>query len=76
MLAHLALSENGLLFDNRSGKSFSVNPVAVSILNKLMAGESTTTLGQSLSEEFEVDAQKAEQDVDAFWLRLQDLGLL
>ncbi len=37
---HVAISDSGVIFNGSTGDSFSVNPIAVDILNHIKANES------------------------------------
>jgi hypothetical protein len=76
MYSHLALSENGFLFDSQSGKTFSLNPTGVFLMNQLINGEKPTALRLLLVTAFDVDPDRASRDVDEFVLRLLDLHIL
>jgi len=75
MLKHLALSENGFLFDTRTGDTFTVGGSGTFILRQLIAGESVDAIRQRLVAEFAIDDQLAARDIDDFLQRLDDLGL-
>ncbi len=75
MLKHLALSENGFLFDTRTGNTFTVGGTGTFILRLLIAGEALDAVRQRLLGEFGVQEEIAARDLDDFMLRLDDLGL-
>ncbi|MCU0661037.1 MAG: PqqD family protein [Myxococcota bacterium] len=75
MFAHLALSENGFLFDQRTGYSFSLSRTGVFLLRRLLDGTPPEQLAAALRETFEVDEQTAERDAIQFLSRLKDLRL-
>lgn len=75
MFPHLALSENGFLFDQRSGYSFSLSRTGTFLLRRLLDGVPSTQLAQALCEAFEVDEKIAKRDADEFLSRLKDLRL-
>ena len=76
MFSHLALSENGFLFDSQSGKMFSLNSTGGFLLHRLMRGEKPSVLSTLLSAAFDVKSIRAARDVEEFLLRLQDLQIV
>ena len=75
MYEHLALSDNGFLFDTRTGNTFSLSHSGTFLLRALIAGADPDTLVDRLTEHFEVDPAVARRDIDQFIFRLRDLGL-
>ncbi len=73
MYSHLALSENGFLFDSQSGKTFNLNSTGVFLLRQLINGEEPSNLGFQLAMAFKIDSARALQDVDEFVIRLLEL---
>ena len=76
MFTHLALSENGFLFDSQTGKTFSLNSTGGFLLRKLMSGEKPSVLCGLLADVFDVNSVKAARDVEEFLLRLKDLQVV
>ena len=76
MFDNLALSDNGFLFDTRTGSTFSLSGTGTFLLRALMEGANPGALGEHLSEAYEVDLSTASRDVDQFVFRLRDLGLV
>lgn len=75
MFQHLALSDNGFLFDTRSGRTFSLSSTGTFLLQALMTGAEMASLPERLMARFEVDATTAGRDCEQFMFRLRDLGL-
>lgn len=75
MYSHLALSNNGFLFDPQSGKTYTLNSTGSFLLKKLIDGKKPTELRTCLAADFEVPPAKAAMDVDDFLLRLQELRI-
>ncbi len=73
MYKNLALSENGFLFDARTGNTFSLNRTGTFLLRQLIDGAAPAGLSESLTEEFEIDQATASRDVEQFLFRLKDL---
>ena len=76
MFSHLALSENGFLFDSQSGKTFSLNSTGGFLLRRLIKGEKSSRLSTLLSAAFDVKSMRATRDVEEFLLRLHDLQII
>lgn len=76
MYESLALSDNGFLFDTRSGNTFSLSPSGTFILRSLIAGEAPEDLANRVTATYDVDLEAAHRDVDQFLARLRDLRLL
>lgn len=73
MYENLALSENGFLFDTKTGNTFSLNKTGSFLLRQMIDGTSTEKLVDSLVETFDVDPNIAGRDVEQFLFRLKDL---
>lgn len=76
MLQNLALSESGFLFDAHTGSTFSLNKTGTFLLRAMIDGTAPEDLKALLFDQYEVDADTAERDIDQFLFRLKDLGLL
>jgi hypothetical protein len=75
MFSHLALSENGFLFDQRTGYSYSLSRTGTFLLRRLLDGVPAPELAKALCEAFEVDEKIAKRDSDEFLSRIKDLRL-
>lgn len=75
MYPHLALSENGFLFDQRTGFSYSLSRTGTFLLRRLLDGATTDQLAAALRESFEIDEPSAARDVAEFLARLKDMRL-
>ncbi len=75
MLSDLALSDNGFLFDTKSGLTFSLNATATVLLKSLIDGRAESELADGLVEDFEIDTETANRDVELFLIRLRDIGV-
>lgn len=73
--AHLALSENGFLFDTVTGHTFTLNKTGTFIVRRLMEGADPGEIPARLAEAFEVDLEVAGRDVASFVQRLADTGV-
>lgn len=72
---NIAISENGFIFNPLTGDSFSVNETGLFILQKLKEGETRETIMKSLQDEFELDANSAEIDLNDFLSMLRSYQL-
>ncbi len=75
MYDHLALSDNGFLFDTRTGNTFSLSRSGTFVLRALIAGADPDDLVSRVTAHFDVEPAVAERDVDQFLFRLRDMGL-
>ncbi|MCB9730501.1 MAG: PqqD family protein [Deltaproteobacteria bacterium] len=76
MYEHLALSDNGFLFDTRSGATYSLSRTGTFLLRELMRGTHPSDLAARLTDAFEVDLPAAARDCEQFLFRVKDLALL
>lgn len=75
-LTHLALSENGFLFDTSTGFTYTLNKTGAFILKLLIEGKSHERIVEALVARFEIHVDAARWDIDRFVMRLQELGAL
>ena len=75
MYSYLALSENGFLFDTRSGGTYSLNASGAFVLQKLMKGASPSSIAENLAETFDVSVDPAFRDISLFISRLREFDL-
>jgi Coenzyme PQQ synthesis protein D (PqqD) len=75
MFENLALSENGFLFDSRTGNTYSLNQTGTFLLRKIIDGELPERLLKLLGDDFDVAEQVAERDIEQFLFRLKDLKI-
>ena len=75
MFENLALSENGFLFDSRTGNTYSLNQTGTFILRKLIDGELPERLLKLLGSDFDIAEEVAERDIEQFLFRLKDLKI-
>ena len=72
---NLALSENGFLFNTRTGHTFSLNTTGTWVLRMLIEEVPPAELPARLVEAFDVDPATATRDVELFLFRLRDMDL-
>ena len=75
-LAHLAVNDEGFVFNPSSGDSFQVSQTGLLILNAWRAGKADEEIAQSLVAQFEVTLEDAQRDVADFRANFKNLGLL
>ncbi len=75
-LAHLAINDEGFVFDPTSGDSFQVSSTGLLMLAGLRAGKGDEEMAQSLAEKYEVSLEEAQRDVADFRVSLKNLGLV
>lgn len=72
---NIAISENGFIFNPLTGDSFTVNETGLFILRRLKEGESHETIMKALQDEFELDANSTEIDLNDFLSMLKSYQL-
>ena len=75
-LAHLAINDEGFVFDPTRGDSFQVSPTGLLILVALRSGKADEEIAHSLVENYEVSLEDAQRDVTDFRANLKHLGLM
>lgn len=70
------LDGEAVLLDLRSGKYFGLNGTGARVWALLKDGLERPEIAKVLTEEFEVDEDRARADVDAFIAALMDRGLI
>lgn len=73
---NLALSETGFLFNPGNGDSFSLNPIALEVVEMLKAGKDEAAIRAALFAAYAVDADTLEKDLYDFLNRLRQYKLL
>lgn len=75
-LTHLALSDDGFLFDTATGNTFTLNSSATFVLRRLIEGRDSPEITEELCREYDTSREIATQDVDQFVQYLLDLEIL
>ncbi len=70
ILAQTALPE-AIVLDTRDGAYFELNAVASLMLTRLLAGATPAQAIEAVTREFDVDAERASADLDAFIAQLR-----
>lgn len=73
---NIATSESGFIFNPTTGDSYSANPLATDILDKMKQGISQADIKTYLLEKYDVGHGQLEKDLDDFLLQLRDANLL
>jgi hypothetical protein len=74
--SNLAVSEDGFVFDPKSGESFTVNEVGVQIIQQLNAGEDIEGVKAHLIEQYEIDPYTLEKSIQDFIYMMDEFKLL
>ncbi len=72
---NIAISESGFIFNPLTGDSFSVNETGLFVLRKLKEEENDETILKAFQEEFELDSNTAEIDLNDFLSMLKSYQL-
>jgi len=65
-LSNLAISDSGFVFNPSNGDSFTLNLIAIFILNKLKENKTKEEVIESIVNKFEVTKSEVEVDFDNF----------
>jgi hypothetical protein len=71
----LTISSNGFAFNVTTGESYTLNPCAQSVLQRLRSGESPVQVVQAIASEFGIAQSVIERDIADFSQQLRTLGL-
>jgi len=75
-LKELAISETGLIFDPSTGSIFTANATGVQILHALKEGKEADQIKEVLLQEFDVNENTAEMDIQDFLNQLSTSGVV
>ncbi|MCS6935362.1 MAG: PqqD family protein [Chitinophagales bacterium] len=67
---HVAISDSGFLFNATTGDSYSLNPIAAEIIKLYQQGHDDQTIIEYLVDNYTVDRNTAEKDLQDFCERL------
>lgn len=76
IVKRLAINDEGLVFDPATGDSYMVNATAGVLLRGVQEGLEPAALAARLVAHFDVDQERALQDVDDFLLQLRAVNVL
>ena len=74
-LSHLALSDNGFLFDSATGHTYSLNQTGTYTLKKLIEGLSREQIIMAMIQEYDTLEDILSKDLDQFFHFLSELGI-
>jgi PqqD family protein of HPr-rel-A system len=75
-LTHLALSDDGFLFDTVTGNTYTLNSSATFILRRLIEGKARGEITGDLCRTYDAGEEIAARDIDQFVQYLLDLEIL
>ncbi len=75
-LSHLAINEEGFIFNPLTGDSFQTSETGLYILNAFRAGADDGETARRLAEAYEVTREEAQRDVADFVSVLKSFGLV
>jgi hypothetical protein len=75
-LSHLALSDDGFLFDPTSGNTYTLNSVGAFILRKMIQKYSFDQIIAAVIEEYDVPEDVIVRDLEQFRLFLSEQGII
>ncbi len=74
--SNLAISDNGFLFMSSTGETFTVNEIGKNILNEMKSGKDIETIRKMILDEYEVNDQILEKDLNDFLNQLSTYNLI
>jgi PqqD family protein of HPr-rel-A system len=75
-LSHLALSDNGFLFDSSTGYTYTLNATGTFILKRLIDDRPEEGILGDLTESFDTTEEVLSRDLEQFLNYLSELGLV
>lgn len=75
-LSHLALSDDGFLFDPTSGHTYTLNSVGTFILKKMIEKYSFDQIISAVTEVYDVSEDIFSRDLEQFYYFLSEQGIL
>jgi Coenzyme PQQ synthesis protein D (PqqD) len=74
-LSSLNTSKDGFAFNITTGESYTLNPCAQKVLQRLQAGEDSAQICRSIASEFGITQHVIDRDITDFCQQLRRLGL-
>ncbi len=71
----LTIYPDGFAFNVTTGESYTLNPSAQNILQRLQSGETLAQVVQAIASEFDISQSVVERDIADFSQQLRTLGL-
>ncbi|MBN2693317.1 HPr-rel-A system PqqD family peptide chaperone [bacterium] len=75
-LKQIAISERGFIFNPLTGDTFTLNPTALFLIQKLKENLTNEEAIEALVSEYEVDKKEALEDFELFYQQLEIYGLI
>lgn len=75
-LHQVAINDDGFVFDPVTGDSFTLNRTGLLILKGFKENKSRTDIEKEFLEEFEIDPETVEKDINDFTAQLRTYQLL
>ena len=75
-LSHLALSDDGFLFDPTSGHTYTLNSVGTFVLRKMIEKYSSDQITAAVIEEYDVSEEILSRDLEQFYHFLSEQGII
>lgn len=75
-LKGIALSDTGFAFDPMTGQTYSLNKTGIFIVKRLKEGKSPEEIVQDMVNKFEVDEERAREDLSKFLEVLKGYDLI
>jgi hypothetical protein len=72
----IAVSESGFLFDSGTGDSYSLNPIAVEILEMIKDNKSVVQIKKSLMEKYDVKPTVLDKAYDEYLVLLKKFNII
>ncbi len=72
----IAISETGLIFNPRTGESFTINPVGMDLIKLIRQGRSPEEIKKIMLDDYDTDAENFDKDYSEFLLLLRGYNLL
>jgi hypothetical protein len=75
-LSHLALSDDGFLFDSSSGNTFTLNSTGTFILKKLISGLDREGIATLITESYDASEEMVARDLNQFFQFMMELEII
>lgn len=67
----IKISDNGFVFNSRTGDSFNLNPSGLDLINQIAAGKDFESIRDEMLEKYEIDDLTIEKDYYEFYALLK-----
>ena len=72
----IAISESGFIFNSSTGDSFTLNPIAVEIIEMIKNGLDLNEIRKNLLKEYDVQESVLEKSIDEFVLSMKEYKII